>query len=207
MKDPNEKPVSNILYNISRDPKKNEKKNTGFAEISLISDPHGEIHYGNIPEGNYDLKITPLSNLEELFFLGGQNQNIKVEKDKIHYLPLTESYKIKGRVNVDRDPNSNYGTVNLEGIRITAETESGGSYSTLTGPGGFYVLNLPQGNIYRVRVYNVFGERFTTVQDEYEVQFTDNNKIINIDFEFRERRRQIRFDEGEQLFDFKIDRD
>ncbi len=205
VKDDNEKPISNVLIKIARDPVKNKEEKTGFAETLMITDPDGRIHYGNIPEGNYDLQITPLSNLEDLYFLDGQHQSLKAEEDKIHYLPLVESHKVKGRIIMDRDPNSNEGRVNLEGIRITAEGENGANYSTLSGPGGSYVLNLPKANIYRVKIFNVFGDRFVLEQGEFEVQFMEN-KTINLDFRFREQRREIKYKEGEQLFDFNIKR-
>lgn len=205
IKDSDEKPISNVLINIVRDPEKNEEHKARFAETRMITDPNGEIHYGNIPEGNYELKITPLSNLEDLYFLNGQDQSLKADEDKVHYLPLVESYKVRGKVVVDRDPNSNEGRINFEGIRITAMGENGASYSTLTASDGHYVLNLPKANIYTVRIYNVFGSRFMLEQGEFEVQFM-KNKTINLDFRFREQRREIKFNDGEQLFDFNIDR-
>ncbi len=205
IKDKDEKPISNVLINIKRDPEKNEKNKVRFAETHMITDPNGEMHYGNIPEGNYDLEITPLSNLEDLYFLDGQNQVLEADEDKVHYLPLVESYKIKGKVIVDRDPNSNEGKINLEGIRITAMGENGSSFSTLTTSDGRYVLNLPKANIYKVKIFNVFGSRFMLEQGEFEVQFMEN-KTINLDFRFTEVRRKIKFNEGEQLFDFNIDR-
>jgi len=205
VKDDNEKPISNVLINIARDPDKNEKQKTGFSETQMITDPDGEIFYGNIPEGTYDLRITPLSNLEDLYFLDGRNQALKADEDKVHYLPLVESYKVKGKVIIDRDPNSTEGRLNLEGIRITAESDNGYSYSALTTSSGQFVLNLPKANLYIVKIYNVFGERFMLEQGEYEVMFMDN-KVINLDFKFVEQRREIRFNEENQLFDFRIDR-
>lgn len=204
VKDENEKPISNVLINISRDPAKNLENKTGFAEISMITDPQGEIYYGNIPEGIYDLSITALSNLEELFFLHGEEQTLTVNSDLVHYLPLVESYKIRGKIILDRDPNSNEGIVSPEGIRITAVGENGETYSTLTNSFGTYVLDLPRANTYEVNVYNVFGENFRLERGTYRVQFTEN-KTINIDFRFIEQRRAIQFREGEQFYQFNLD--
>jgi hypothetical protein len=206
VRDENEKPISNVLINIKRDPKLNGDDKAVFAETKLITDPNGEIFYKNMPEGKYELEITPLSNLEDLYFLEGRNQVLEVEKDKIHYLPLVESYKVKGRVIVDRDPNSTEGRINMEGIRITAESENGSTYSGLTDNTGAYVLNLPKANLYKVSIYNVFGERFILRQGTYQVQFMDN-KSINLDFRFEEMRREIKYNKDSQLFDFNIKRD
>ena len=45
----------------------------------MITDPLGEVYYENMPEGFYDLTISPLSNLEDLFFLHGEKQSIETE--------------------------------------------------------------------------------------------------------------------------------
>jgi hypothetical protein len=206
VKDSNEKPIPNVLIQITRDLKKNLVQQSGFSEISLITDPNGEIYYERIPEGLYKLNITALSNLEDLFFLNGENQEMEVHGDMIHYLPLVESYRIKGRVIVDRDPNSNEGKINLEGIRITAVSENGETYSALTDSYGSYVLSLPRATNYEVTIYNVFGERFVLEQGRFKVQFSAN-KTINLDFKFTEKRRQMQYREGEQFFDFNLRRE
>lgn len=206
LRDSNEKPISNVLINLSRDANRNLKKVSGFSEIDLITDPNGEIYYENIPEGIYDLDITSLSNLENLYFLNGENQSIEVGADMIHYLPLVETYKVKGKLIMVRDPNSNEGLVSLEGVRVTAVSEDGGTYSTLTNGYGGYTLSLPRAAVYEVSMYNVYGERFTLEQGRYKVQFTDN-KTVNLDFKFTEKRREVQFNEGEELFDFNIRRE
>jgi hypothetical protein len=202
-KSENEKPVSNILVKISRDPLKNEKINTGFSEINMITDPNGEIFYGKIPEGVYDLRLTPLSSLEDRFFLEGEKQTLVINDNLQHSLPLIESYTIRGKIQMDRDPNSSEGRINLEGVRITATSVNGDTYSTLTNSSGGFTLNLPMASVYKVSIINVFGEHFLLERGEYEVQFAAN-RIIELDFVFRERRRQIRFQEGEQFFEFNI---
>ncbi len=203
-KDTNEKPISNVLISISRDPVKNLDTRSGFAEISMITDPNGEIYYESIPEGVYDLTISPLSNLEELFFLHGENQTIDVTENMIHYLPLVESYKIRGKINIDRDPNSNEGIISTEGIRITAVSETGETYSALTNSFGTYVLDLPKTSAYTVNIYNVFGESFRLERGSYTVQFTEN-KTIYLDFKFTERRRAIQFNGEEPIFQFNLE--
>lgn len=204
MKDENEKPISNVLINISRDPARNAETRTGFAEISMITDPQGGIFYKNIPQGIYDLTISPLSNLENLYFLHGENQTIEINSDQVYYLPLVESYKIRGRIIIDRDPNSNEGIISAEGIRVTATSESGETYSTLSNSFGTYVLDLFKAKSYTINIYNVFGENFRLERGSYKVQFTEN-KTIYLDFKFIERRRAIKFNGEEQLFRFNLD--
>ena len=206
IKEKNEKPISNVLIQISRDGSKNLVQRTGFSEISLVSDPNGEIYYESIPEGIYDLNIKALSNLEDLFFMNGENQVLEVNEDMVHYLPLVESYKVSGKIVVDRDPNSTEGNISLEGIRVTAVSEDGETYSVLTNSFGGYSLNLPKATSYEVTIYNVFGEQFILEQGRYKIQFVANKKV-NVDFNFTERRRKVQFNEGEQFFDFNIRRE
>jgi hypothetical protein len=203
VKDEDEKPISNVLVNISRDPYKNVENKTGFSEISMITDPQGEIYYENVPLGIYDLTILPLTNLENLYFLNGDHQTIEVNDDMVYYLPLVESYKIKGRIIIDRDPNSNEGVVSPEGIRVTAVSETGETYSALTTGFGTFVLDLPKAASYEVSIYNVFGENFRLERGSYRVQFTEN-RIINLDFKFTEQRRGIQYNEGDQYFRFNL---
>ena len=203
IKGDNEKPISNVLINLSRDPKKNVEKRSGFAEIGMITDPTGEINYENIPLGVYDLSILSLSELENLYFLNGTNQTIEINDDMVYYLPLVESHKIKGRIIIDRDPNSTEGAISMAGIRVTAVSESGESFAVLTSGYGSYVLDLPKASSYEVSIYNVYGENFRLERGSYKVQFTEN-KTINLDFKFVEQRRAIQFQEGEQLFQFNL---
>jgi hypothetical protein len=203
VKGEDEKPISNVLVQISRDPRKNVLDKTGFSELSLITDPQGEIYYENIPVGVYDLSIIPLSNLGSLYFLHGTEQSIEISGDLVRYLPLIESYKIRGKVTIDRDPNSNEGRVSVEGIRITARSEDGETFSTLTNSFGAYVLDLPRANAYEVSIYNVFGEKFVLERGRYKVQFTENRNI-SVDFKFRERRRAIRFNDSEEYYEFNL---
>ena len=201
-----EKPISNVLVNISRDPYKNVETKTGFAEVGMITDPQGEIYYENIPVGIYDLSILPISNLGNLYLLHGEHQTLEINGDMIYYLPLVESYKIKGKIIIDRDPNSTEGVVSPEGIRITAVSESGETYTALSSSFGTYVLDLPKANTYEVSIYNVFGENFRLERGMYRVQFTEN-KVINLDFKFTEQRRGIQFNGSEEYYQFKLEND
>ncbi len=203
IKGEDEKPISNVLVQIARDPDKNVESRSGFVEVSMITDPRGEIFYERIPYGVYDLSLIPLSNLENLYFLNGHKQTIEINNDMVQYLPLVESYKIKGRIIIDRDPNSNEGIVSTQGIRVTAVSENGETYSTLSSGFGNFVLDLPRATSYEVSIYNVFGENFRLERGSYKVQFTEN-KIINLDFKFEEQRRGIEFREGEQFFQFDL---
>lgn len=200
MKTDNEPPVSDILVNIE----KNREISTGqsyIPETELISDVNGEVAIENLPKDNYNLTFTPLVNLKSLYFLNGSEQSYFNDKNRTLYIPLAESYKIKGKIIVIRDPNSSEGDINLSGVRITAKSLNGETYSALTDNFGAFIINVTSPDKFIVDVNNVFGEQYSIENDEMEVQFVQN-RTINLDFTFVEKKRSIQFENGMELFKF-----
>lgn len=200
LKTDNEPPVSEILVNIE----KNRDISVGksyIPETELISDVNGEIVIENLPKDNYKLKFTPLVNLRNLYFLNGAEQSYLNDKSRTMYVPLAESYKIKGKIIVIRDLNSSEGAIDLSGVRITAKSLNGETYSALTDNFGAFIINVTSPDKFIVEVNNVFGEQFSIENDEMEVQFVQN-RTINLDFTFIEKKRSIQFENGIELFQF-----
>jgi len=200
IKSENEPPVSDILVTLEKD----QTKHSGVSsipEIKLISDIHGEVQIENLPRDYYRMNFSPLSNLEYLYFLNGSEQNYYNEQNNTLYVPLAESYKIKGHINIIRDPNSSEGKIDLSGVRVTAKGSNGENYAVLTDKTGSFILSVPNADKFTVKVNNVFGEYFRIDNDEIRVQFTQN-KTINVDFVFVEKKREIQFDNGNQLYKF-----
>lgn len=201
LKSDNEPPVSNILVNVNKDKSKSQSRSS-IPELDMISDVNGEILIENLPRDNYQMAYQPLVNLQSYYFLNGSQQDYFNDKERVMYVPLVESYKVKGKIILIRDPNSTEGKINLDGIRITATGENGETYSVLTDKFGAFILNVPNADKYNLKVNNVFGEHFSIEANELQVQFT-KNKTINVDFTFIEKRREINFDNGNQIFKFK----
>jgi hypothetical protein len=201
IKTENEPPVSNIKVNIEKDQSLSAVQ-SNIPLLELISDLNGEIFFENLPRDYYKLSFTPLVNLQSLYFLNGSEQVYFNDQKNTLYIPLAESYKIKGKIILIRDPNSSEGIIDLEGIRISALGVSGGNYSALTDKFGSFILNVPKADKYSVSVNNVFGEQFSIDNDERQVQFT-GSKTISLDFTFIEKRREIKFNEGKEIYQFK----
>lgn len=200
IKSDNEPPVSDILVTVEKDQLKSNEIST-IPEIKLISDLNGEIEIENLPRDNYRMNFTPISNLEYLYLLNGSEQLYQNQRDNVLYVPLAESYKIKGKIILVRDPNSTEGKIELGGVRVSAKGKNGENYSVLTDNFGAFVLSVPNADKYTVKVNNVFGEYFRIDNDEIQVQFTQS-KTINVDFRFVEKKREIQFDNGNQLYKF-----
>jgi len=199
-KSDNEPPVSNVLVKIEKN-RELSKGQSQIPEVELISDANGQISFENLPQDFYSLSFNPLVNLESLYFLDGATQNYNNDKKRTLYIPLAESYRIKGRIIVIRDPNSSEGKINLNGIRITASSAKGETYSVLTDNFGGYIITVPNAEKFKVTVNNVFGEQFQIDNDETDIQFVQN-KTINLDFTFYEKKRGIQFENGTNLYNF-----
>lgn len=202
IKSDNEPPVSNILVNVTKD-KSVSAMQGGLPEMDLVSDKNGEIILNNLPEDTYKLSFSPLINLQSFYFLNGSNQSYYNNSNRVIFIPLVESYKIKGKIILNRDPNSSEGKIDLDGVRITATSQNKEVYTVLSDKSGSYILNVPNGDKYTVKINNVFGEQFSIDADEVQIQFT-RNKTVNLDFIFTEKRREINFGNGNQLFKFNV---
>jgi hypothetical protein len=200
IKTDNEPPVSNILVDIQKD-RRISKELSYIPEVQLLSDFKGSIEFDNLPKDNYKLTFTPLVNLQSLYFIKGSEQSYSNDKDRILYVPLAESYKIKGKIILVRDMNSSEGKIDLGSIRITALGPKGETYSSLTDNFGNFILSVPKADKFKVHINNVFGEQFYIDSNESEVQFTEN-KTINLNFVFIEKKRGIQFEGGGELFKF-----
>ncbi len=200
IKDENEPPIPNIMLTLQRD-RNIEQIKTNFIEKSLISNPDGVITYKNLPEGKYIINLLPLENLKDLYILNGDVQEIDVSEDKTRMIPLVESFKIQGKIVINRDENSSEGKVDIEGIRVTAVSPDGDTYAVLSDKFGYFILSIPQAGIYSVKINNVLDEHYILEKDEYEVNFNGVKSII-IDFIFNEKKREINFN-GNNLYDFE----
>ncbi|MDD3321043.1 MAG: hypothetical protein PHS59_06320 [Paludibacter sp.] len=200
IKTENEPPVTNVLVKIEKN-REISNEQSSIPEVELISDANGQISFENLPKDNYNLVFNPLVNLESLYFLDGSVQKYYNDKKRTLYVPLAESYKIKGKIIVVRDPNSTEGKLDLSGIRITATSVKGENYSVLSDNFGTYIINIPNAERFKVSVNNVFGEQFQIENDEMDIQFIQN-KTINLDFTFYEKKRGIEFENGTELYNF-----
>lgn len=200
IKTDNEPPVSDIIVSVEKDNLKSDEP-SAIPEIKLISDQKGMAVIDNLPQDNYRLSFTPVNNLQYLYFLDGTEQFYQNKKTNTVFVPLAESYKIKGKILVYRDPNSTEGKLDLSGVRVTAKGSNGENYSVLTDNFGAFVISVPSGDKYMVKVNNVFGEYFRIDNDEIQVQFT-SNKTVNVDFIYVEQKREIQFDNGNQFYNF-----
>jgi hypothetical protein len=192
IKDDNEPPIANVMMDIERMNNQGDNRYVNYVQTQLISNPEGLMGYSRIPEGIYKLNFTPLVNLGNLYNVYGEVQEVVIANNTTIYVPFAESYSVKGEVKVVMSKFSNRTRPPLAGIRVTAQGANGETYSVLTNSQGEYILNIPQGSSYVIKVNNVFDEDFEIARDNYKVDF-NGIKTFVLDFVFKERERRINF--------------
>ncbi len=195
-KDENEQGISDIVITMDKQGRMDTIKQKyildpgQFATAEMVTDNFGQVVYYHIPQGELNINIFPLQNLRDVFILNGQKQTITITHDTTYYIPFVESFRVKGKVILNRDEFSPVGSVSLANIRVTATDSLGNSFPALTNADGSYILYVPESGDYRVTINNVLGDKFILQDPEFTVSF-DGLKEFEVDFIFNEKKRQI----------------
>lgn len=197
----NEPFLPNIKVKVSVDPNYHDPRQIKWAERELMTSAEGTVTIFNMPDMSYLVNFKPMTNLGTLYNVNGENQIINVKEDMTIYVPYAESYRVYGKIVMNRDDFSSKGLINVGGVRITATNLNGDTYSVLTDNDGSYVLNVPQAGSYVIKVNNIFGDKFYIDKESFVIQF-DGFKTYQLDFTFFENKRGINFDGG-SFFNFQ----
>ena len=201
IKDDNEQGLSDIVITVDRQSrtdsisKKSLREPGQFSPTEMVTNNFGQVVYYHIPEGEFNLSIIPLINLRDLYNVNGQNQKVNVLRDTTFYVPFVQSFRVVGKIVLNRDEFSSEGAVSAGNVRIVATDSVGNNYPTLSSADGSYTLYVPKAGYYRVVVNNIFGEQFAQQESEYVVAF-NGAKEFQVDFVFNEKKRQINMNGG-----------
>ena len=91
--------------NLKRD-FENEIIKTVFHDKELVTGLSGEINVYDMPEGEYILNFSSIENLGVLYNTNGNQQHLTMYDDNTLLVPYGEGYKVKGKIVLERDPNS-----------------------------------------------------------------------------------------------------
>lgn len=194
--DDNEQGISDVVITVDRRSiadsiyLKTRKEQGQFSPAELLTDNFGQVSYNRIPGGEFSLRIIPMQNLVDFYNQDGQSQKFFISRDTTIYIPFVQSYRITGKVILNRDEYSSLGNITISNVRVIATDSLGNSYPALTSPDGSYVLYVPQDGTYSVNVNNVFGDNFSLQESNYAVSFS-GEKNFSLDFVFNEKKRQI----------------
>ncbi|MEK6616107.1 MAG: SPOR domain-containing protein, partial [Bacteroidota bacterium] len=194
--DSDEHGISDIVITIDRQNKTDSitgkpiKFRGQFSPAEMVTDNFGQVIYYRIPEGECSINVYSLINLKDIFNVKGQKQTISISSDSTYYIPFVQTFRVNGKIILNRDEYSSAGSVSVANIRITATDSMGNSFPSLTTLDGSYTLYVPQAGKYRVNINNIFGDQFFLQQSEYEISF-DGAKEFHVDFVFDEKKRKI----------------
>ncbi len=190
--DDNEQGLADVVITIDRKAQlKSGVDQLGqFSPVEMVTDNVGQLTYCKIPEGEFDLNIVPLFNLKDLYNVNGQRQTGAISRDTTYYVPFVQSYRVIGKIILNRDEFSGFGSISPSNIRVLATDSAGNSFSSLTNKDGSYTLFVPKAGEYKVSVNNIFDNQFTQQESEYYVIF-NGARVFEIDFIFDEKKRKM----------------
>lgn len=155
----------------------------------FISDADGDVIYKNTEPGIYKADFGYSSKLKGWMPSAGMVQNYDLSSNNTVYVPYKVSRVLSGKLMVVVDSLSNI-PFNPSNIKVTATSESGEVYSTLTDNDGSFYFNLPSGN-YIVSLSEVaFSSEFKPVQFAQSADLANNNSK-SLYFVIKQRKRQI----------------
>jgi len=202
IKDDNELDLEDIIAFITY--QKNNPLNdfSAFTEKELKSDKSGVVTYKYIPIGKYNVTVSPLNKYKGEITLNDLSRDFEVVGNTTLYFGFSETYKIRGKIIMNRDPNSSLGDVSLRDIPVFAIDTGGNSYKTLTDENGNFFLSVDAPGLYKVRFKDVFDNSFSIQQDEFEIDF-NGIKTYQLDFVVFENKRALNVN-GENDYKFKL---
>ncbi len=172
------------------------KKHSRSPNTDLITDISGRVRLTKIPAATYDIKFYELFNVSDLHPTFGFEQEILLNEDKIIEVPFIKNYHVRGSVSIIKAKRSRLASFNLESLIITAKSENGEVYKTLTDEFGNYNLSIPGTGIYKLTCKHGYQEMLESKNAEALVDF-NGMKEYSYDFIFYEKDRLIDFSGGE----------
>jgi len=194
----NEPGIKNVLVNIEKENIETIGYIPGdFYNADLLSDNLGRITLDRVPSGNYKLIYNPIGKDAGSFTKAIEELTIKIDKNKVVYIPFVEKNKVFGKIVLYRSRLSGLGKLDLSNIRITATDSKGRTFTALTDKNGEFILYAPVTDQYTVNVNNIFYENFDLRQNNFKVQF-NGYKQFEVNFVFDEKIRRINFSPSSQ---------
>ncbi len=169
---------------------------TGVDNDVVMSNERGEIDFRNTDKTSFVLDFSQISSLRGWIPKLGYRQTFAPGNQKVNYIPFLPSKVLTGKLALIRDEKSSL-TMQLDGIRITAVSADGKTYTTLTTAEGEFFFNLPAGE-YTVTInQDAFDENFHPADINKSADLVNNN-ILNVQFDIRQKKRQINIHKGNE---------
>lgn len=147
---------------------------TNFREAAIFSAGDGHAQFKNLPRGAYQLSVHQLFPDNDGYFnTTSESRRIDLIDNQDLKLSFGKGKAIEGKLTLKRDDNSSYDNLPLKGIRITATSPTGRTFSALTNKKGNFTLFVPYSDYYIVQTKNPYGEDFELMKGSEKVIFKE----------------------------------
>lgn len=187
--DKGEKGISNGFLQML--PVANDSISEKFSLSPLLSGDNGKVTYSNIPQGDYDLDIQRMVNVDGYFNFKNSKHNIQLKSDTICYIPFVKAYRIFGKLELKKAGIGSKKIKTIKGIRVMATDSKGQKYSSLTDRAGNFLLPVAGKDIYTVSINNPYGRLIKVSHNHVKVNFAQHDKE-EVNFQFVEKRRRVK---------------
>jgi len=187
--DKGEKGISNGFLQMS--PAANDSISEKYNLSPLLSGDDGKVTYSNIPQGDYDLDIQRMLNVDGYFNFKSSKHNIQLKSDTICYIPFVKAYRIYGKLELKKAGIGSKKINKIKGIRVSAVDSKGREYSSLTDRTGQFMLPVAGKDTYAVSINNPYGRLIKVSGNNTKVNFANNDKE-EVNFQFVEKRRRVK---------------
>lgn len=149
---------------------------------TLMTDSEGNVIFRDLPQGEYLIETELLTNTEGWFKSKGIELSLR--SDQALYIPLKRGVQINGNVIIQQAQYSAFGkgSVELDGVRVTAQSTTGERYYGVTGLDGSFRIYVPFGEYTISMNESAFDEQFQLAQKAYTLPV--NNVGVNYQLTF-----------------------
>ncbi len=172
-----------------------------FGNMDVASNYRGLTVYQNIPEAQYMVSFQPTDDMLDRYIIEDEKKLINLMRDTTIYVPFVERNLVFGTIKFNRAKRSAIQELNLDGIKVSITDSHGQSWYAFTDQTGYYEIYAPVADFYTVQIANnIWSDYFDLRQDKYIIKF-NGYKRFEVNFEFDEKSREIRFDDVEDIDD------
>lgn len=154
------------------------------GDVLFVTNAAGLIRYRGLPAGAYGVTITPAHGWY------AEKREVTIDRSKRLEIPLQQAAVLKGGITVIANGANGLirETMTTHGLRITAESKEGKTYTAQTGEKGNFIFYLPAG-IYMVRL-QLSSAECLCLNNSQEVRANPEQPAL-IDFRITHKQKKI----------------
>lgn len=162
-----------------------------IGDETLMTDREGNVIFRDLPQGEYLIETELLANTEGWFKSKGIELSLR--SDQVLFIPLKRGVQINGNVIIQQAQYSAFekNNVDLDGVRVTAQSTTGERYYGVTGLDGAFRIYVPFGEYTITMNENAFDQQFQLAQKSYTLPVNNVGVNYQLTFYLIEKRRAL----------------